>query len=73
MRWIHELGMFLDIPGQSEASNRQSLVSSVDWWCQIGLGGPGIYLTRLGLIMTDFGRSELGMFLDLPDQSEVTN
>ena len=39
-----ELGMFLDLPGQSDTTNRQNLPSSVDWWPQTGLGGPGTYL-----------------------------
>ena len=41
-----ELGMFLDLPGRSEDTNRQISASSIDWWSQIGLGGPGTYLTH---------------------------
>ena len=37
--------MFLDLPGQSDSTNRQISTSSVDWWHQIGLGGPGTCLT----------------------------
>ena len=42
-----ELGMFLALPGQSDGINRQHSVRSVDWWCQIGLGGSGTCLNIL--------------------------
>ena len=68
--------MFLDLPGQYEATNRLGLARSVDWWCQIGLGGPGTCTTGVifGLIWGwEKGIWELGMFLDLPGQSDGTN
>ena len=37
--------MFLDLPGQSDATNRQISARSVDWCPQNGLGGSGTYLT----------------------------
>ena len=40
--------IFLDLPGHSDATNRQNLPSSIDWWHQTGLGGPGTYLTMQG-------------------------
>ena len=65
--------MFLDLPGHSDAINRHISASSVDWWYQTGLGGPGTYLTQF--IFKIFGEIslELGMFLDLPGQSDGTN
>ena len=38
--------MFLTFPGQSDGINRQNSVRSVDWCYQIGLRGPGTYLTN---------------------------
>ena len=46
MRNTLELDMFLVLPGKSDGTYRYISLSSVDWWCQIGLGGPGTYSTR---------------------------
>ena len=45
-----ELGMFLDLPGQSDGTNRHISASSVDWWSQIGLGGSGIWFLGFGKV-----------------------
>ena len=78
--------MFLDLPGHSEGTNRQISPRSVDWCSQIGLGGPGTCLTQLETFLFEergeisFGvrdaqieedQSLLGMFLDLPGQSNT--
>ena len=43
--------MFLVLPDKSDSTNRQFLVRSVDWWSQIGLGGPGTCLTKSGFAL----------------------
>ena len=35
------------IPDRSDGTNQQISLRSVDWWSQIGLGGPGICLTPM--------------------------
>ena len=37
---------FLDLPDQSDATNRQISARSIDWWHQTGLGSTGTYLIR---------------------------
>ena len=48
---MRELSIFLDLPGQSDGINRHSSVRSVDWWSQIGLGGPGTCVTKSGFAL----------------------
>ena len=93
---IVELGMFLDLPGQSESTNQQISSSSVDWWHQNIQEPPRTPPThavaaktlsspseswewtkqswcQITTSSTTSSRSELGMFLALPDQFEATN
>ena len=46
-----ELGVFLGVLGESEGTKREVRWRSVDWWCQIGLGGPGTCSTRVILVI----------------------
>ena len=41
--------MFLDLPGQSDGTNRYISALAIDWWHQIDLRVPGTYLTRFWL------------------------
>ena len=58
--------MFLALPDQSEATNRQNLPRSINRWHQIGLGGPGTdlkdtFTNKFDLILNEINRIQIDL------------